>query len=82
LKRVNKETSMPFDQQGLTVQADTATTPENSTSDAAWPFYLFAAVVVLAWAVSAVLFGLPGLYIPAVCAVPVVWVMLIVISLG
>lgn len=43
------------------------------------------AVVLLAvalWGLSIAIFGIPGLYIPAVAAVPVIYVLLIIISRG
>ena len=45
-------------------------------------WYLFALVVIALWATSAILFGLPGLYMPAVGLVPVVYLLLIIISRG
>lgn len=39
-------------------------------------------VVLAAWAVSIITWGVPGLYIPAVAMVPVCYVMLILISRG
>lgn len=44
-------------------------------------FYAIGAFVSL-WGCSAMLFGLPGLYIPAVLMVPVMFVLLILISRG
>ncbi|MQQ08012.1 hypothetical protein GFB49_06065 [Epibacterium sp. SM1979] len=35
-----------------------------------------------AWASLVLLFGLPGLYLPAVALVPVVWTLLILVSRG
>ncbi|MDZ7709534.1 MAG: hypothetical protein U5K36_05200 [Roseovarius sp.] len=43
---------------------------------------LTVAVLVAGWATSVALWGIPGLYIPALALVPVAWVMLIVISRG
>ena len=40
------------------------------------------AVFLALWAASVALFGIPGLYIPALVLVPVIWVVLIVISRG
>ncbi|MEM9550169.1 MAG: hypothetical protein AAGA05_03275 [Pseudomonadota bacterium] len=34
------------------------------------------------WAISVVLFGIPGLYIPALLLVPVIWVVLLLITRG
>jgi hypothetical protein len=40
------------------------------------------AVFVAGWATSVALWGIPGLYIPALALVPVVWALLLVISRG
>ena len=40
------------------------------------------AIFLALWATSVVLFGVPGLYIPALALVPVVWTVLIIISRG
>ena len=34
------------------------------------------------WALSTITFGLPGLYIPAVAMVPIIWTVLITITMG
>ena len=41
-----------------------------------------AAAIVSMWGCSALLFGLPGLYIPALMMVPVMFLVLILISRG
>jgi len=43
---------------------------------------LSVAVFVAGWATSVALWGIPGLYIPALLMVPVAWVMLTIISCG
>lgn len=41
----------------------------------------FALVLLVSlWMISALTFGLPGLYIPAVCMVPVIFVVLLIIT--
>lgn len=45
-------------------------------------WYYMAAAIVSMWGCSALLFGLPGLYIPAVMMVPMMFVILILISRG
>ena len=53
--------------------------PSNKT--ALW--LIVAVVIFLAlWATSVALFGIPGLYIPALALVPVIWALLIVVSRG
>ncbi len=37
---------------------------------------------VILWGLSVAAFGIPGLYIPALAAVPVIWTMLILITRG
>lgn len=44
--------------------------------------YLGLAVFVAGWATSVVLWGIPGLYIPALGLVPVIWGLLLMISRG
>ncbi len=44
--------------------------------------FLSLAVFVAGWATSVVLWGIPGLYIPALALVPVIWVVLLLISRG
>ncbi|MBR9652815.1 hypothetical protein [Thalassovita aquimarina] len=63
------------------VHAPTPTeTKEKKSPDA---LILLAALVVVAlWGLSFFTFGIPGLYIPAVAAVPVIWVILIMITQG
>jgi Mn2+/Fe2+ NRAMP family transporter len=44
---------------------------------------LFTVLVVLAgWGTSIALWGIPGLYLPALAAVPVIWVVLILMARG
>lgn len=43
-------------------------------------FIFFA--IVAAWGISFATFGIPGLYIPAVAAVPVIWIALLAITRG
>ena len=50
-------------------------------SPAAW-VWSFVALAAALWGTSIALFGVPGLYIPAVAAVPVIFAALIVISRG
>ncbi|MFY2826185.1 MULTISPECIES: hypothetical protein [Ruegeria] len=45
-------------------------------------WYYTAAAIVSMWGCSALLFGLPGLYIPAVMMVPMMFILLILISRG
>jgi hypothetical protein len=47
----------------------------------AWLYVVLALVVVL-WGTSVALFGVPGLYMPAVAAVPVIFLTLVLISRG
>lgn len=49
---------------------------------AAGPILLGVLGFLVAWGVSIALWGIPGLYIPALAMVPVIWVALLVISRG
>ncbi|TCL08641.1 hypothetical protein BXY66_0679 [Shimia isoporae] len=44
--------------------------------------YAVILLAVVLWGTSIALFGIPGLYIPALCAVPVIWTILLIISRG
>jgi len=55
----------------------------NRPSDKTAIWLIAAVVIFLAlWATSVALFGIPGLYIPALALVPVIWTVLIIISRG
>ncbi|WP_371224369.1 hypothetical protein [Roseovarius sp. 2305UL8-3] len=71
---------MPFDQQGYATEAELHIT--TAEEQASWPYYLVAALIMAGWATSVALFGIPGLYIPAVLAVPVIFATLVRITLG
>lgn len=43
---------------------------------------LVVVLALLAWAGAVALWGLPGLYLPAVALVPVIWILLLLISFG
>ncbi|MBE0452426.1 hypothetical protein [Roseovarius autotrophicus] len=43
---------------------------------------LSVAVFVAGWATSVAIWGIPGLYIPALALVPVIWAALLIISRG
>ena len=63
--------------------ASEVATPETKSKrdPATWLWAAIAALVVL-WGASIVMFGVPGLYIPAVALVPVIYLALILISRG
>ncbi|MYM54713.1 hypothetical protein [Thalassovita mangrovi] len=63
------------------VQAPTSTETKEKKSPDALILLAVLAVVAL-WGLSVFTFGIPGLYIPAVAAVPVIWVILIAITQG
>ncbi|SFL60412.1 hypothetical protein [Shimia aestuarii] len=44
--------------------------------------YAVLLAVVAAWGSAIYAYGIPGLYMPAVAAVPVIWIILLVISRG
>ena len=56
---------------------------EDSTEDAVAARILLTILVALvAWGVCIFLWGVPGLYLPALALVPVVWAALIAITMG
>ncbi|MFY0658933.1 MAG: hypothetical protein JXR15_00460 [Shimia sp.] len=58
-----------------------APTTKTKLDPATWVWAGIALLVAL-WGTSIVMFGVPGLYIPAVALVPVVYLALILISRG
>ena len=60
---------------------ETAASPRKSLSGEVIAF-LIAVVLLALWGLSVFTFGIPGLYIPAVAAVPVVYLLLLVITRG
>lgn len=56
--------------------------PERSESAHVATILMFVLVFVAGIVLSVLMFGLPGLYIPAVAIVPVMFVVLIMITLG
>ena len=71
---------MPFDQQGYAgpETQDTAT----QTEPKLWPVYAGLFLLVAAWATSVMIWGIPGLYMPAVLAVPIIMAALVRLVLG
>lgn len=66
-----------------TANAQHATgTNDDPDAAAVGPILLSVAVFLAGWATSIALWGIPGLYIPALALVPVIWVLLILISRG
>jgi hypothetical protein len=59
-----------------------ADTHDATAEPALWPIYAALAAFLAALVGSVMIFGLPGLYIPMVALVPVVYFLLIRISLG
>jgi hypothetical protein len=68
----------------LTSPAPSYNTSEDSANQGFRAGHLWAliCVIIAGWAASVASFGLPGLYIPAVCAVPVVYTFLLIITRG
>lgn len=56
--------------------------PAESETATALKILLSVAVFVAGWATSVAIWGIPGLYIPALALVPVIWVALLIISRG
>jgi hypothetical protein len=59
-----------------------ADTHPDADAAAVGPILLSLAVFIVGWATSIALWGIPGLYIPALALVPVMWVVLLIISRG
>ena len=54
---------------------------DSEITGAGWGYAIVALLVAL-WGTSIAMFGIPGLYLPAVAAVPVVFLGLVLISRG
>ena len=61
--------------------ASDISTPKTKLDPATWVWAGIALLVAL-WGTSIVLFGIPGLYMPAVALVPVIYLALVLISRG
>jgi hypothetical protein len=60
-----------------------AKTPAADPPDTSVARILLSVVVLLAaWGASVATWGIPGLYLPALAMVPVIWVLLLIISRG
>lgn len=70
---------MPFDKSSL---MDAQCENEQPEPTGLVRIYIGLLVVFVLWGASVALFGLPGLYLPAVMAVPVIFVLLIRLTLG
>ena len=72
---------MPFDLQGYA--QDTAAT-ETATNTEGHPVWLYVGLFLLLglWGISVAIFGLPGLYMPAVIATPVMFGIILRITTG
>jgi len=58
-------------------------TPAADPQDTSVARILLSVVVLLAaWGASVATWGIPGLYLPALAMVPVIWVLLLIISRG
>ena len=67
-----------------TIEKDAAADAHHDETSPATIKAIFAvlAAVVVAWGSAIFAYGVPGLYIPALCFVPVMYALLIVISKG
>ncbi|WP_428511437.1 hypothetical protein [Roseovarius sp.] len=61
---------------------DTGTHPAEGSSETsiAVRILLFLGVLLAAWVGAIVIWGVPGLYLPALALVPVIWLFLLIIS--
>lgn len=71
---------MPFDQS--TYEHDLAVSPTTEDKVTERWMFAFAALLVGLWGTSFAVFGIPGLYMPAVFLVPCVMLMLIRLTRG
>lgn len=65
-----------------TTARDVTHADHDADAAAVVPIFLGLAVFIAGWATSIALWGIPGLYIPALALVPVMWVLLLLISRG
>ena len=73
---------MPFDATAMTRPSEAETNKSTDTDPNLLPIYAALVLFLVVMVTSAALFGLPGLYLPVVSLVPVMFVLLIRISLG
>ncbi|THD75629.1 hypothetical protein E7681_04020 [Thalassobius vesicularis] len=64
------------------IDATNAPATETKTSSPDTILLLATLLALVAWGASVFFFGVPGLYIPALALVPVMYVLLIIISRG
>jgi hypothetical protein len=62
--------------------ADTRAPARDPDEAAVAPILLTVLVLLAGWGTSVALWGIPGLYIPALATVPVIWTVLVLISRG
>lgn len=66
----------------IAAPARTATAPASPAKSPDGLILLITLCGIVLWGLSVAAFGIPGLYIPALIAVPVIWVLLILITRG
>jgi hypothetical protein len=81
LKRAIKGKKMSTDKTSVAAGSDPQSNSKVS-GQSTLPIYIGLLVFVVALVASTVMFGLPGLYLPAVALVPVVFGLLLWISFG
>lgn len=64
------------------IESASASTPEKKEKSPDAMILLITLLALVAWGASVFFFGVPGLYIPALALVPVMYILLIVISRG
>ncbi|SEL21840.1 hypothetical protein SAMN05443999_104109 [Roseovarius azorensis] len=57
-------------------------TQDDPDASVVGPILVSVAIFLAGWATSVALWGIPGLYIPALALVPVIWMLLLMISRG
>jgi hypothetical protein len=73
------DTTLTAETSVAAIPAPAAATPAKTPDTLILMMTLFGIVL---WGLSVAAFGIPGLYIPALIAVPVIWVLLILITRG
>ena len=62
--------------------SETTTSTADAQDTSVARILLTVLVLLAAWGASVVTWGIPGLYLPALAMVPVIWVILLIISRG
>lgn len=81
MNKIDPSLSVVTDRAATPAATPAATTAATAQSPDRLILLITLAGIVL-WGLSVAAFGIPGLYIPALIAVPVIWTLLIIITRG